>query len=194
MSQKIYQNGYIIDNKNYSQTSSIITIFSSLEIKTAIVKGSRSKSKLNQCNLGNEVSFTHFGRDGSLGVFAVEATKNPIINNIDDSQMIFCIFSACELILNLVNESFCEYSLLYLQFESFIDLATKRSPLYLSKFYDLERTIIKYCGYNSFDKNHSNVSDSYNDLLKAIDKLGVCESKFFYRKQLNAILGRKQTT
>jgi recombinational DNA repair protein (RecF pathway) len=193
MSQQNYKKGYIINCKNYSQSSSVVTIFSQDKIKTAIVKGSRSKSKINECNVGNEVSFCHFGRDGSLGVFAIQVVKSPIINNMYNVKLILCVFAICELVYNLVDESFCEYLLLYSKFENFVNLANNKNPLCLEVFYDIERTIINYSGYNeNFVDNESlDKSTSYNKLLKSLSMLEICESKFFYRKQFNSIVNQK---
>ena len=164
-----YQTGYIIHSKNYSNTSNIVSIFSENSIQSGIVKGSRTKNRFNDCNIGNKVSFNHFGREGSLGIFAIEVISNPTIKNISNTNIILAIFAASELISIFVNESFGEYNSIYKKFDNFINnLLTstsldynKKSHQYLKDFYEIEKLIVLSNGYNTDNSSNIDLQSIY---------------------------------
>ena len=186
-----YKTGYIINSKDYSNTSSIITIFSQDCIKTAIVKGGRSKLKMSSCQIANKVSFCHFGKEESLGIFAIEPIAKPLSINIENANIIISLFAACELVYNLISESFGEYNQVYKVFEEFIFTAcstNKHMHDIIAGFCTLESIIMQNCGFFNNSQNKKCIKSSYQNLLQCLKNIDVCSSRFLARSQLNQII------
>ena len=187
----IYSNGYIVNSRDYSNTSSIVTIFTNKYIKTAIVKGSRTKQKINSCNHGNLVNFCHFGREGGLGVFAIEPLCNPLIANMQNQTNMLIVFSACELIFNLCGEFSPNQALIYSLFDLLIQELCKKNhsqEVIFKIFQKLELSIIDPAGQklqNLDGKIMLNWMYLYQLLLNELKLLDVCKTKFAARNQLH---------
>jgi|GEM_PF-4078756 len=191
-SQKIFQDGYIIFNKNYSNTSSLVKIISAEGVTTAICKGARSKKNINLCNIANKVSFCHYAREGTLGVFAIEPILNPIIANFNNHLAVLAAFSLCDIICELIEDGFEEYAKIFAFFEIFVEQLTQQNQAgWMLTMHKIEQIIIKNCGY--FENKHLEsgqaaqtcLKKSYANLVDCLKNLGINHAKFVARAEFN---------
>jgi recombinational DNA repair protein (RecF pathway) len=200
--------GYIIKSFDFASTSKVVSILNEDgTIKTAIVKGVRRKNFHSTCDVGNLVNFEHYGREDSLGVFAIECLQNSVLENIDDYKVVIYILASCDIIANLIPEKSDNLHKIYHAFESIVILVnnykgkSKDNDFFIKiaiLFINLESIILKEFGYHyellshnlqTWNECHNQILTSYKNLMRSLS-LSDIKISLNARAELNNITNK----
>ena len=164
--------GYLISKNRYSENSIIAEIFTENHGKTSgIIFGGTSKKIKNYLQIGNKIYVNYNSKSPNrIGYFKVEILKALTPLYFDESQKLYCITSAMNLIKLLTAEAQSNKEIFFL-IDNFFNILN--SDMWIKKYIFWELELLKLLGYDLELKNiveKETVGDQINYFVKSKKK------------------------
>ena len=161
--------GYLISKNRYSENSIIAEIFTENHGKTSgIIFGGTSKKIKNYLQIGNKIYVNYNSKSPNrIGYFKVEILKALTPLYFDESQKLYCITSAMNLIKLLTAEAQSNKEIFFL-IDNFFNILN--SDMWIKKYIFWELELLKLLGYDLELKNiveKETVGDQINYFVKS---------------------------
>ena len=161
--------GYLISKNRYSENSIIAEVFTENHGKiSGIIFGGTSKKIKNYLQIGNKIYVNYNTKSPTrIGYFKIEILKALTPLYFDESQKLYCITSAMNLIKLLTAEAQSNKEIFFL-IDNFFNILN--SDMWIKKYIFWELELLKLLGYDLELKNiveKETVGDQINYFVKS---------------------------